>query len=375
MAYPTRPFWEGLDKVLAALHCHQVAPCGSGFYFEFTVDRQDGHRLANGFPELQKLAAAINKKMAFEYNPSTGKLSTMSLESTLAGVKYEAYSAIAAGLDSSSHLAAVVLPMKGDADALAIFPIGLPPNAPTTMGRLHYYRQPQQVTPNPLSITRVSRTVAVVKLALPMREIDTEKQMKRLAERSFVSVFTRVDGKVKEAAHRNPLSAPGGAIKLWLSDLVGQDHLKGLPHECVRPLYNEQAAQTVAATKSVGVSSHEVNTSRRPAVKGRAQTGEDDSEVRIVSPVRTKKRKPRVGGFRGAFRSRRGLPPAKTAYVSADYDSPELGWGARVDHVFDGGGDSSTLGGSCSPGPGRHAERRNIPPRPGSLPPAWCWWL
>ena len=75
MTHPNRPFWAGLDpdrpepldKVLAALHCYQVAPpCdGSSLYFEFTIDREDYHRLANGFPELQKLAAAINKKIAF----------------------------------------------------------------------------------------------------------------------------------------------------------------------------------------------------------------------------------------------------------------------------------------------------------------------
>ncbi|KAK3371114.1 hypothetical protein B0T24DRAFT_627790 [Lasiosphaeria ovina] len=256
MAYPTRPFWAGLDpdkperldKVLAALHCYQVAPpSGSSFYFEFTVDRQDRHRLANGFPELQKLAAAINKKIAFEYNPSTGKLSTMSLERALAGVKYAAYYAIAASLDSSSDLPAprsllaaklMVLPMEGDADALATFPIGLPPDAPTTMVAFTATGSPSKYAESFINYPSL-RTVAVVKLALPMREIDIEKQMKRLAECSYVSVFTRVDGKVKETVHRNPLSAPGGAIKLWLSDLVEQDDLKGLPHECVRPLYNK----------------------------------------------------------------------------------------------------------------------------------------
>jgi hypothetical protein len=72
--YPTRPFWAGLDpdkpeprdKVLAALHCYQVASPGhSSFYFVFTVDRKDHHRLADGFPELQKLAAAIHKEIPF----------------------------------------------------------------------------------------------------------------------------------------------------------------------------------------------------------------------------------------------------------------------------------------------------------------------
>jgi len=74
-AYPTRPFWAGfdpdkpepLDKILAALHCYQVAAPSNhnNFYFEFTVDSKDYHRLANGFPELQKLAALIHKEIAF----------------------------------------------------------------------------------------------------------------------------------------------------------------------------------------------------------------------------------------------------------------------------------------------------------------------
>ena len=69
-----RPFWAGLDpdepepldKILAALHCHQVAPLFShNTSFTFTVNREDHHRLADGFPELQKLAAAINKEIPF----------------------------------------------------------------------------------------------------------------------------------------------------------------------------------------------------------------------------------------------------------------------------------------------------------------------
>lgn len=66
-----RPFWAGLDpdkpepldKVLAALHCFQVAPpsASDAFYFEFTVNCEDHHRIGNGFPELQELAAAISQ--------------------------------------------------------------------------------------------------------------------------------------------------------------------------------------------------------------------------------------------------------------------------------------------------------------------------
>jgi hypothetical protein len=34
------------------------------FFYEFTVDSKDHDRLANGFPELQKLVAAIHKEIA-----------------------------------------------------------------------------------------------------------------------------------------------------------------------------------------------------------------------------------------------------------------------------------------------------------------------
>ena len=66
---PARPFWTGLDpdkpepldKVLAALYCYQLSPpsAADAFYFEFTVSREDHHRIDNGFPELQELSAAI----------------------------------------------------------------------------------------------------------------------------------------------------------------------------------------------------------------------------------------------------------------------------------------------------------------------------
>ncbi|KAK5652621.1 hypothetical protein OQA88_10214 [Cercophora sp. LCS_1] len=111
MGYPTRPFWAGLDpdkpeplnKVLAALHCYQVAAPRSNLYFEFTVDRKDHHRLTNGFLELQKLAALIHKEV---FDSSTGKLATMSAHKAFIGLKFSTYHAIATGLDSISHLPA-----------------------------------------------------------------------------------------------------------------------------------------------------------------------------------------------------------------------------------------------------------------------------
>jgi len=66
-----RPFWAGLDpdkpepldKVLAALHCFHVAPPSvpDAFYFKFTVNREDHHRIGNGFSELQELIAVISQ--------------------------------------------------------------------------------------------------------------------------------------------------------------------------------------------------------------------------------------------------------------------------------------------------------------------------
>jgi len=174
----------------------------------------------------------------------------MSLEETLATVQHEAFRIIAANLDSNGHLHApkslwaaklMVFPKK---DGLAIFsftpgvaPVGrtaMVAFTATSISHMSPSKYAQSFTKYPNL-----RTLAVVQLALPMRQIKTERQMKRLTEHSFLSVFIRVDGKVKAAVHREPLSAPGGAIKLWLSDLVEQDDLKGLPRECTRPVYTE----------------------------------------------------------------------------------------------------------------------------------------
>ena len=185
----------------------------------------------------------------------------MSLEKTLAIVTSEAHHTIAAGLDSIRHLPApnsllaAKLRVWHIADGtLAIFSLGVPPVGPTTMiaftatGSSHM--SPSKYAH---SFTKYPslRTVAVVQLALPMRHINTETQFKRLTERSFHSVFTRVDGKVKATVQREPLSAPGGAIKLWLSDLVEQGDLKGLPRECIRPIYNEYVPFSLSLSLSL----------------------------------------------------------------------------------------------------------------------------
>ncbi|KAK0702166.1 hypothetical protein B0H67DRAFT_393032 [Lasiosphaeris hirsuta] len=126
MAHSPSPrlFWTGLDsdkpepldKILAALHCFQVAPVFSqNLSITFIVDREDHYRLADGFPELQKLAAAINKETPFELDPSTGKLTTMSSETALEFIKYQVFSVIAAGLKSMGPLTRGLI-LKPDVD-------------------------------------------------------------------------------------------------------------------------------------------------------------------------------------------------------------------------------------------------------------------
>ena len=82
------------------------------------------------------------------------------------------------------------------------------------------------------------RTITMVQLALPM-QLETDRQVRRLAEHSHVSVFAKVNGSVRAVVQRESFSTPGGAIKFWVSDLVKQDDAKCLPDEFIRPLYNE----------------------------------------------------------------------------------------------------------------------------------------
>ena len=79
-----------------------------------------------------------------------------------------------------------------------------------------------------------TRTVVVVKVALPGK-MDNKRKMQRLAQKSLVSVFTMADGFVKTVVQQEPLSTPGGGVKLWLSDFIKER--EGLPDEFVRPFH------------------------------------------------------------------------------------------------------------------------------------------
>ncbi|KAK0725611.1 hypothetical protein B0H67DRAFT_642001 [Lasiosphaeris hirsuta] len=264
----TRPFWAGLDpdkpepldKVLAALHCFQVAPpsASDAFYFEFTVNREDHYRIDNGFPELQDLAAAISRDpysprrlIPFEFDPSTGNLTTMASSLYAAVTNYithECYRVIANSLESLGQLdkpiSQLALAVKLDVCALdeaATFhyAIALHSTAEHKMpaclmvffngnheGASKYA---QFITEHPGD----THTVVAIQLGLPGR-MDSERRLQRLAQKSFVSVFTIIDGAIKMVVQQEPLSTPGGGVKLWLSDLVKER--ESLPDEFVRPL-------------------------------------------------------------------------------------------------------------------------------------------
>ncbi|KAK5652236.1 hypothetical protein OQA88_10733 [Cercophora sp. LCS_1] len=266
-----RLFWAGLDpdkpepldKVLAALHCFHVAPPSvpDAFYFKFTVNREDHHRIGNGFPELQELIAAISQghpdsirwPIPFEFDPSTGNLAIMAASvyaNALAYISHDCYRAVANRLESLGQhdnkligqlALAVELSLGLPNQALQTFhsTIGLKSTAenkaPACLialfngGYEGASKYAQFITEHPED----THTVVAIQLGLP-GQLDSERKLQRLAQKSFVSVFTMVNGSVKTAVQHEPLSAPGGGVELWLSDLVKER--ESLPDEFVRPL-------------------------------------------------------------------------------------------------------------------------------------------
>ena len=131
-----------------------------------------------------------------------------------------------------------VLGANKDIGEAAAFPAGMqkPPSfilAVTDGSQESASKQAQYITKHPGD----TRTVVSVQLALP-RQVDSSRGLQRLAERSFVSVFTTINGAAKTIDHREPLSTPGGEIKLWLSDLIKTEDVERLPDWLTRPLHN-----------------------------------------------------------------------------------------------------------------------------------------
>ncbi|KAK3345906.1 hypothetical protein B0T25DRAFT_520445 [Lasiosphaeria hispida] len=225
-----RPFWEGLDpdkpepldKIIAALHCYHVRPpAGGQLRFTFTVDKDDYHRIHRGFPELKKLAAAIRTEIPFEFDPSTGKLTTMDAKVALMDLKAHVYYLVASGIESARRLPepvgllarkvrlghdenclhgfyTAVNSHKNIANATSIFVFATAGNHKGTGTYAQYF----------IKYPETMRTVVAVNLGLP-DNLDSDRAVRRLAKFSFVSVFAVVDGKVKAVVQREPLSTPG----------------------------------------------------------------------------------------------------------------------------------------------------------------------
>jgi len=170
----------------------------------------------------------------------------MSPQKSLTALKYSTQHVIAAGLELISHLPAPIGPLArgmwqedgpdDDHDHLTVFSeantatsiiIFTTTNEHMGPGKLAYY-----VTEHP-----ALHTITVVQLALPMK-LETDRQVRRLAKHSHVSVFV-VGRPVTAVVQRESLSTPDGAIKFWFSDFVKRDDAECLPDELTRPLHNE----------------------------------------------------------------------------------------------------------------------------------------
>ena len=222
---PDRP--ESLDKVLAALHCFQVAPPSAcdAFYFEFTVNPEDHHRINNGFPELQRLAKATSKSLGNscwgipfvsggdqsritasivsnstillkEFDPSTGKLATMDrdqFQMALLSIMVDFHHLVAKDLEPFRQLEEPIGPL-----ALGVERRALISDNCTWFMHFHSTRKnknpscvfvfyhgnhegpskfAQLITKHPQD----TRTVVAVKVALPGK-MDSTRKMQRLAQ-------------------------------------------------------------------------------------------------------------------------------------------------------------------------------------------------
>jgi hypothetical protein len=191
-----------------------------------------------------------------EFDPSTGKLATMSASiyaSALSLIGHECYHVIATSLESLRQLDKPIGPL-----AVSVFlrPCLYPLDEHATPQATIAFHSTstdeiatclivffngkhecaskfaQIVTKRP----KDTHTVVAVSLALPGK-MDSERKLERLGENSSVSVFTMVDGVPKTVVSKERLSTSGGGVKLWLSDFVKER--ESLPDEFVRPTNSE----------------------------------------------------------------------------------------------------------------------------------------
>ncbi|KAK3343656.1 hypothetical protein B0T25DRAFT_303710 [Lasiosphaeria hispida] len=366
MAHPPspRPFWAGLDpgkpepldKVLAALHCYQVAPVFSqNPSIAFIVDREDHYRLDDGFPELQKLAAAINREIPFEFDPSTGRLITMFPKPALEILKYTVHHIVVAGLESINRIPAPMGPfarelfLAPDDDGNNTLMVSRAGHVKSLTSIFAFTATNSHIAPGKCAAHHFAKhpslhTVIMVQLALPV-ELETERQLQRLAKHSFVSVTAKVNGTVQTIVPREALSTPGGAIKLWLSDLIEQDDAEGFTDEFSRPLDNKAdnrpASITVPYTailsrlrilydiKEMDGSVH-MSTGNSPKAAGGSRGARSLSTLaggstanRIFGPV------PGGGGSKRPLSTLPALPPLTSCHMVKGINTLGHGGGSR----------------------------------------------
>ncbi|KAH6848210.1 hypothetical protein B0I37DRAFT_159097 [Chaetomium sp. MPI-CAGE-AT-0009] len=269
MTLDNNEFWEGLDpkkperlsKVLAALHCFHIAPPTDLFHYEFTVHPADHHRICGTFPELRSLEELIGKPIPFHFNASTGSLTTMydarhhvgvamalAIETGISLRSFYSYPGSVGALARRVQLQSgypLVRATGHDQDGKPTGNAGPPALAFTSPLSKHPtlvldFAGHENNAPSKHAqyITmHGARTVVSLQLSFnTMTPLGDKAKYKRMADNTAVWVWTTVNGEVKAVVQREPLSTPGGQIKLWLSDFSPMGEDKDLPSEFVRPL-------------------------------------------------------------------------------------------------------------------------------------------
>ncbi|EAQ84083.1 predicted protein [Chaetomium globosum CBS 148.51] len=198
-------FWQGLDptkperlsKVLVALHCFHIAPPTDIFHCEFTVHPADHHRIYDGFPELQLLEELIDKNIHFQPPPSPFVFHFLT-----ASQHFDASTGALATIYHTSSHKNVCFALSNEMH------VGL-----------------RSLLSHPGSVGALARQRPYNGVARREGEVHTHgRQLGRLG-------LDNVDGTVQPVVQKEPLSMPGGQIKLWLSDLVPMADLANLPSE------------------------------------------------------------------------------------------------------------------------------------------------
>ncbi|GAB1317718.1 hypothetical protein MFIFM68171_07928 [Madurella fahalii] len=228
---------ERLDKILAALHHLFVSEStindnSAEFVFHhFIVDCRDHHHITRDSPKLKALGKLIGQQLFFSFNSNTGYLRIIAQDSL--SVRTLLFRHIFYSFDKSLNQFRVHghVPENDEVDLL----IGFGPDDCTVPTLAFIVADSKNTATNLMTLSDV-RTVVSVGLRGLAKEDFGEDRMRRIGEKSFVTVHvleTFMDGKTR--IHRvqdEKLSTPDGKIKHYLSDIV-KDPTR-LPQNLVR---------------------------------------------------------------------------------------------------------------------------------------------